>query len=301
MEERKRRGSVVGPAILIGLGVIFLLNNLGVVSWEVWAVIVRLWPVLLIALGLDLLIGRRSAWGGLLALVLILGVLAGALWLFETTAATGRGVTTEEIRQALDDADRAEVVLAPGVGSLHVEALPESANLVEGVVRLGRRERLARDFSISGGTATFALRSRGDTIGPILGVGGDYRTWDLGLAPGVPVALRVELGAGRAELDLTGLTVGDLAVETAVGRTVVTLPGEGRFEARIEGAIGAIVVVVPEGLAARVRVEGGLSASDLPDGYRRSGDVYTSPGYEGADDRVDLYVSQAIGKVTVRD
>ena len=85
-----------------------------------------------------------------------------------------------------------------------------------------------------------------------------------------------------------------------VGRTAVTLPDEGRFKAKVEGAIGEIVVVIPEGLAARVRVEGGLAASDLPDGYQRRDDVYTSPGYDRADERVDLEVGLAIGKVTIR-
>ena len=68
--EQSRRGSLVGPVILLGLGIVFLLNNLGVLEWSVWEVIFRLWPVLLIAAGLDFLIGRRSVWGSLLALVL---------------------------------------------------------------------------------------------------------------------------------------------------------------------------------------------------------------------------------------
>jgi hypothetical protein len=46
--------------ILIGLGVVFLLNNPGILNWSVWDVIFRLWPVLLIAAGLDILIGRRA-------------------------------------------------------------------------------------------------------------------------------------------------------------------------------------------------------------------------------------------------
>jgi len=68
MEQRRWRGSLVGPIILIGLGIVFLLNNLGLLSWSVWEVILRLWPILLIAIGLDILLGRRwaccsSPWG----------------------------------------------------------------------------------------------------------------------------------------------------------------------------------------------------------------------------------------------
>jgi hypothetical protein len=50
----------------------------------------------------------------------------------------------------------------------------------------------------------------------------------------------------------------------------------------------------------RVRVDTGLAGRQLPDGYHRAGDVYTSPGYAGAEDRIDLEVSQAIGIVSIR-
>jgi hypothetical protein len=99
---------------------------------------------------------------------------------------------------------------------------------------------------------------------------------------------------------LTGLSLDSLEVSLGVGQTTVTLPDEGRFYAKIEGAIGQTVVVIPAGLAVRIRVETGLAASDLPHGYRQRGDVYTSPGYASADDRVDLEVDQAIGQVTIR-
>jgi len=53
-------------------------------------------------------------------------------------------------------------------------------------------------------------------------------------------------------------------------------------------------------LAARIRVDTGLAGSQLPGNYQRQDDVYTSPGYGSAENRVDLEVSQAIGNVMVR-
>ena len=308
MDERKRRGrpeqsrriSLVGPLILIGLGIILLLNNLGILEWSVWEVILRLWPVLLIAWGLDLIIGRRSIWGSLLALVLIVALLAGALWLFGAGIGTGRVVAAEEIRQALDGATQAEVVIAPAVGTLYIEALPESANLVEGAIRLGSGERATPEFAVEGETATFTLRSEGMAFGPFVGSWDDQRGWDLGLNPDVPLQLKVSLSVGESDVDLTGLTVSDLEVSMGVGQTTVILPDEGRFRAKIEGAIGQTIVVIPEGMAARIHVDTGLAGRQLSDEYQRHGDVYTSPGYESADNRVDLQVSQAIGNVTIR-
>lgn len=49
---RGGRGWPVGAIILIGLGVLFLLTNFDVLSWD-WA-----WPFILIIIGVALLVGR---------------------------------------------------------------------------------------------------------------------------------------------------------------------------------------------------------------------------------------------------
>ena len=297
-EQKRRRVSLVGPVILIGLGVVFLLNNMGVLAWSVWEVIFRLWPILLIALGLEIILSRLSAWGSLLALVLTVVIFAGALWLLGPDIGTGQAAAGEEVRQALGEATQARVVIEPAVGSLHIEALPESANLVEGMISMGKGLRVKRYFAVAGETATFTLQTDGATFGPFTGWA-DRWSWELGLAPEVPLELEIGLGVGLADIDLTGLTVDDLKVSMGVGRTTVTLPEEGRFYAKIEGAIGETVVVIPAGMAARIRVDTGLAVSDLPDGYQQRNDVYTSPGYATAEDRVELEVSQAIGRVAI--
>jgi TM2 domain-containing membrane protein YozV len=48
-------GPPVGPAVMIGLGVIFLLNNLGLLRFSQ---IFKFWPIALIALGIYMLIDR---------------------------------------------------------------------------------------------------------------------------------------------------------------------------------------------------------------------------------------------------
>lgn len=299
-ESRRGRGSIVGPVILIGLGVVFLLNNLGILDWSVWDVIIRLWPVLLVAAGLDILIGRRSVLGALLSLILTVALIAGALWLYATGIAFGPTGPGEEITYGLDGADRAQVLLAPAVGSLHVEALRESNRLVAGMIHPVRGERVTRDFALEGETAILTLRSEGNFVGPFFGAHAGKWGWDLALAPDVPLDLEISLGVGQSDIDLTALTLSDLEVSAGIGQITVVLPDEGRFEAKIDGAIGHTLVVIPPGLEARIQLDTGLAASQVPAGYQQREDTYTSPGYAGAEKRVDLEISQAIGNVTIR-
>lgn len=293
---RHRRGSLVGPAILIGLGVVLLLNNLGMLPWSVWGTILRLWPVLIIAGGLDLLIGRRSLWGSLLVVLLLALVVAGLLWLLGS--GVGGAAGSEEIAQPLGNANRARVEIAPSVADLHLAAFAgSSSDLLAGTVNLARGETVSQDAEFEDGAVRFVLRSSG--VFASFG-GGAETAWELQINRDVPLDLEVALGVGDARLDLTGLQVDELQANMAIGQTTVTLPQEGRFEAQVHGAIGQIVVVVPQGMAVRVHLGTALAGRQLPPDYRCEEDVCTSPGYISADNRVDLDLGLAIGSVVVR-
>jgi len=303
MEERPRRqprkrGGLVGPVFLIGLGVVFLLTNLGLLEVNVWWTLLRIWPVFLIAAGIDLLIGRRSILGTLVALVLIVGVFAGAFWLAQTGAGVWIG-SEQEISQPLEGATAARIEIAPTAAVLRLEALSDSADLVRGVVRPASGEKLERDFAIEDGTADLILRTDGGIVRPFAGMGSE-RSWDLGLSADLPIDLTVDFGVGLADVDLVGLMIEGLDVDYGIGQTTVSLPREGSFKADVEGAIGQVVIVLPSGMEACIHFDTALVARSVPADYDCADDVCTSPGYVGADHRVDLDVGLAIGNVSVR-
>ncbi len=60
---RRIRGAIL-PAVVIVVGILLLLNTLDLVSWTVWPRLSRLWPILVVGFGIDLLwrhIRRPSA------------------------------------------------------------------------------------------------------------------------------------------------------------------------------------------------------------------------------------------------
>src|SRR4030081_150733 len=60
--QRRRRGGVVGPLILIFLGGVFLLQNTGYLPPNFWFNLWRLWPVILVLVGIELLLANRVPW-----------------------------------------------------------------------------------------------------------------------------------------------------------------------------------------------------------------------------------------------
>jgi hypothetical protein len=298
MERERRRGGLVWPAILILVGAVLLLNNLGWTAISVWDLL-RLWPVLLIAIGLDLLIGRRSAWGAMLALFVILGLLAGGLWLISSPGPIAEPAR-EQVTQSLQGASRANVEIDFAAGQLRISSGAAANQLLEGTVQLNRGERLEQSAQVVDGTLSAQVQSQGQWVTPLV-VPVGQPGWELALSPDIPLQLVVKAGVGDASLDLRRLALTGLTSKMGVGRTTVTLPEQGTLEARLSSGVGELVVRVPPTLAVRVHPSPGLGTISVPTGYQHSGDVYTSPGYASAQDSIDLWVDNGVGLIRIEE
>ncbi len=295
------RGGLVGPVLLVGLGLILLGQNLGWVRNDIWLSLLRLWPLILVAAGIDLLIPRRSIWGTLVSLVLVVAVFAGGFWLSGVSLGGPREGQFETVNIPLATATRAEIRFSPPVAAIELEALSGSQAVVEGTVPRGGYGRVHTESTLSGSTALVEVTATGAYVIPAFGPRDE--TWRFGLTPAVPLDLGVSMGLGQVEADLTGLDIASLDVEMGLGQVVITLPAEGSFSGQVSGAIGRTVIVVPEGAAVRVRMTTGIGGLQTPDGGR-SIDVgdkeYTSPNFNTAQNRIELQIEQAIGAIVIR-
>jgi hypothetical protein len=283
---------LAGPVFLIGLGVVFLLNNFGHLPWNAWELILRLWPVLIIAIGLDILVGRRSAWGALLSLVLMLAVVAGALLLI----GVGSPANNDVIKWKPDaNVARIDASFSPAVGSLRVNNLLGGDSLAEATLHTQNGEDISKQMLADG---TFSIKDQGNVFfGP---VGKTTRwKWDINFTPSVPISLKVAMGVGEIELDLNRLRVDQMDVSIGVGKITVVVPAKART-AKLNNAIGETVLVIPKGAEVQIKVKAGITAVNVPAGFTHSGDTYTSAGYNdtGAT-RIDLDVGQAIGNLRI--
>ena len=294
------RGSLVWPVILIGAGIVLFLNNLGRLNWSVWETLFRLWPLVLVSIGLEIIIGRRSLWGSSIVALLLLGVLAIAVSGIVPPLGGSGVATTETITLPVGNARRAEVDIAFGAGSLNISALPESAGLIEGKLDLANNEKADWESRQGGDTIYFKLRSRGHWNMWSGRIWSETKVWEIGLTRDLPLKLTFNAGVGRSTLDLSQLNISDLRLRGGVGQVALTLPRRGKLDARIDGGVSEVTVLAPAGMALRIRADGGIGGVTVDGHFDRSGDVYTSPGYATAENRVDLRIDGGIGRVHVR-
>jgi hypothetical protein len=236
--------SLFWPALLIGLGILWLLANLGALSGANLDVLLQLWPLILVAAGLDLIYGRRSPETGALIALGTLTLMLLLMWLGPTLGlARASEVRTERFVEPLGEATSANVELNLSSAPSDIAALGEPANLVEAELRHAGEI----DFAVSGTERKMvSLRQTGS--GPRFGpfTARDLR-WTIGLSPEVPLDLFVNVRSGAASLMLAELRLDRFVLEGGSGAATVSLPSGERYEAELRGTSGALRVDVAEG------------------------------------------------------
>ena len=110
--------------------------------------------------------------------------------------------------------------------------------------------------------------------------------------------LDVEVNAGAARLDLTSATVDRLEVTVHAGGASVRLPSSGVLSGDLEVAAGSLALCRPESLGLRITGDVVLGSATF-NGLVRADGAWQTPDYPTAAARVDLAVSASAGSVTV--
>jgi hypothetical protein len=268
-----------------------------------WQVFLTIWPILLISIGFDIIISRhRNVWTSLIGLVLIVLLMVGALGLAGVGSPASAQIAGEKIEFSLQGAKSANVQILPSAGTLKLNTLLNSNSLLEGTVpESTANQKIIQEYSNDGNIANLSLRSSGVLIySPSSNK--PQSVWSLDLTPDIPVALKVGIGAGDSQLDLSAAQLSRFEYDLAAGSSNIILPQTGDFEADVDGAIGQIVIQIPDGMAVKLLLETGLTTLSISDSLERVDDkVYQSPGFDTAPNRIVLRIGLALGQVTVQE
>lgn len=297
-KSRRRGDSLVLPILLILLGVLLLLDNLNIIAGIDWSTIWRLWPVLLIALGLEIILGRRVSFGTLVLLLVAVVVVGGIVWwsvIMSTGERTAKTFTWER-----GSTERAELEVNVGVGELKAEGSEDMADLLSADLDLAPGIRAEERLDTVSDIARGRISSSGQFFGLPYFLGGKPSQWNLKLNDRVRWDLNVNTGVGETALDLAELRVGDMTVDAGIGSVRITMPRRGGTEATIKVGIGEVEITFPEGVQARVRVEHGIGDLTIGSRFVRRGDYLETEGFDQAESYIDLRIDVGIGSVTVR-
>lgn len=276
-----RRPATAFPLILIGLGIFFLLANVGFVDSGAWMRLAALWPVALVLIGADLLLRERST-----AAVLIVEILVIAASIVYAAAGPGTlvPVGTNSTTVGREGAKSLALNLSYGAGALKLHG--GATALVE--VQSTRSDARVQDVRHDGTAASVSISPTQDETFIL----GSDRRWDVAVPSDTPLTLTMNVGAGDFDLDLRDVQLRSARIANGASQLVVRLPqATGDVPVTIETGASSVTFEIPAGVAYRVRTTGGLNTVN---GIDEAG------SYGVSADRFTILVNGGLTTVTIK-
>jgi hypothetical protein len=323
MQTRQRLSKLIGPLVLIILGLLLLFYNLGVIDANLWEFIFGLWPLLVMAAAVSMLLGGGSLFFPLALIAFAAGFLIDNLGLVEWEmwetlgrlwplflVAVGLDVLvlsrlrrqtthSEEINLASAEAASARVKLAMGIGRMRLQAGRADGALASGSAQLGPDESLKQSLRLHRSEARIKIEQSIPWHYFFTGGWLGERHWQLNLNPALPISLDIDGGLGDRTLDLHSLNLTRLEVDGGIGALTLTLPAQGQLQAKIDGGIGDKTVYIPAGVGARIEIDSGLGSRQVRGVFSQQGKVYATADAATAPNRLDLKIDHGFGSLTV--
>jgi hypothetical protein len=260
-----RRGFFWGLILLV-LGALFMLDNIGFLGVSVWSIF---WPALLLILG---------AW-------------------YLARSASGQATAEEEVAIPWEGASKGRIVIRHGAGRLSLRGGAPPDLLLEGVFGGGLAQKTWLD-----GATLHAELSVPNRFSPFGWGPGQQRDWEIRLSQSRPLALTLATGASNMRLDLSDLLVSELDIETGASATWLRLPAQaGHTEVSLRSGVASVTIEVPATLAAAIELTGGLAEIQVDSERfpRQGGKRYRSPDYDSAANRANIRLDSGLGSLRI--
>ncbi len=136
---------------------------------------------------------------------------------------------------------------------------------------------------------------------PKLPVGGNViNEWTIQLNNNVPLDLEIRTGAGESSLNLGSLNLSTLRVEVGAGTTNLDLSGNWDHDvtAEVTGGVGELSIKLPVEVGARVNMDTAL-VSVTANGLIKDGDGYVNQSFGSAAHTLTLNLQAGVGSVKI--
>jgi hypothetical protein len=122
--------------------------------------------------------------------------------------------------------------------------------------------------------------------------------WDLRVAEDIPLYVRVEFGAGQAQLDLGSMNLRDVQVDMGVGHMTMDLRGNPKrdYSVRVHGGVGEAIVRLPGNVGVQADANGGIGSIQAQN-LKGSHGHWVNDAWDSAKVRVRVNVEGGVGSI----
>lgn len=321
--KRHSGGGAWLAILLLFLGGVFLLNNFGLLPWDIWSNLWRFWPVFLILFGLQIVLGRN--WFAQLV-ISILGILAIVVILLVASFSNndvGRflmerfpqvqwqelGISTadqERTKQItisqLQYPDVRERQLGVRIGSatVHIDEGTDSAHLDLVARYQANQGEPEVKVSSSGGVLRLDVEAR-SRHGFMMWGAAPECDLSLGMSE-IPTGISIDLGSGEGELRLDRQRVGRLDIDLGSGSLQARLGTASVPSSRtiIKIGSGDLELEVPQGVGVRINHQIGSGQLRFENNNLEREGEFKTQNYDSSGVKWDLDIDIGSGHVSLK-
>ena len=309
-----RRPIPFAAILLIILGIVLLLNTTEMIGWGIWLPLFSLWPLILIAIGLHIILARRFPIISAMASILIFAIGVGLAYL-SFWEAPNDGDRSRQYGISSNQSELLELDVNFGAGSLVIDAIvsPDEDEVL--MAHFNNLGAYVDDKHIENGTGVILsvdapgvrLEDRGAGWKPQTELFGLFSTlgnlrWDVEVSPDIAeIILNIEGGAADMDLRLTELSIKTLDMDIGGADVDIALPANaGHTQVYIDAGAADIDIAVPDGVAALINSDSGLISLDVDTSrFPKTGGVWQSSDYKTANNRVEINIDAGASSVSI--
>lgn len=314
----------LGAVLLILAGIIFLLNNYASLPWDVWRELARLWPLLLVIWGAQIVFGRNWIVRTVLFVVVVLAlgmVVLGSLaqnnsavddWLNRNWpgwrdnnffAVNGGGVARETFSIPL--ADYASVTSRQmnfqiGIGQLTLADSVDSADHLSLTAQYAKDEKPTIEKTVSDSKLDLTIRS--PHVTRFFFPSSSNWNWDGKIGqPSLPTGLDVDLGTGALQADFRAQKFSSMSINVGAGQATIRLSATSLPTETLVAKVGAgsLNIKTDKEVGLKVRYTTGIGNVSVGTLNLHGSGEYVSPDYDIASAKLTLEVNLGAGEVTI--
>jgi len=309
--NENNRSQVVTGTILIGIGMIFLLQTMGIIHHLSWRIFFRFWPVFLIFIGLNILFKRTRIWW--IVPILIILTFIGLIIVYQPSfpydyhyeyeyerpyRVEDRSGIYRSSMELNQDVKELEIDVNFSAGKIDISKSRDSNELYSANLKYDYyRPDVSYNFNEQTGQGSLKIEQRQKR--DWLNITRYHNDWNIYLTNKVPVDLRINAGAGDFNLNLDELQVENLHVNTGAGNLEIDL-GQTTKSLVLNSGAAEIDLNIPEGIGVEIEHTGVISSNNfIEEGLIQNNNIYRTKNFEGAADIITIKINASASKIDI--
>jgi len=300
---------------LISIGTLFLLHNFDIISY--FSVTTEIWPVILILWGVSSIVKKQivkniiASVSGIIASVILAG-----FFIDKSPESESLEIVIDNKEQSYNKVDTLSIpydstIVKPA--NLNIDAGAAVISIKSGGTDqlLMLKRYINSDSTENNPKSTFKILEKifDGTHTIDLEFGTDIeifkhnvlQTSEIRLHPNTLWNIHLQGGASMSSLDLSSYKIQSVSLESGASSVYLKLGNQQEItKVEFEGGMSKFTAEIPESAGCRIHNESGLSANDFEGFNEVSENVYETPGYSKAKQKIEMNIESGVSTIKVK-